>query len=52
MKKVVKPLLDWYQENKRDLPWREDNNPYHIWISETIYERITYDFGFSPSGGR
>lgn len=39
MKKVVKPLLDWYQENKRDLPWREDNNPYHIWISEIMLQQ-------------
>lgn len=39
MKRVVKPLLDWYQENKRALPWREDNNPYHIWISEVMLQQ-------------
>ena len=25
-----KKLLTWYDENKRDLPWRRTNNPYHI----------------------
>ena len=23
-------LLNWYDENKRDLPWRRSKNPYHI----------------------
>lgn len=39
MKKIVKPLLDWYQENKRVLPWREDADPYHIWISEVMLQQ-------------
>lgn len=25
-----KKLLTWYDKNKRDLPWRRTNNPYHI----------------------
>lgn len=32
-------LLVWYQENKRDLPWRNTQNPYHIWISEVILQQ-------------
>ena len=27
-------ICAWYKENKRILPWREDRNPYKVWISE------------------
>lgn len=39
MKKVVEPLLEWYLENKRELPWRKDKNPYHVWISEIMLQQ-------------
>lgn len=32
-------LLDWYRENKRELPWRETTDPYLIWISEIIMQQ-------------
>lgn len=32
-------LLNWYQKNKRDLPWRKDQNPYHVWISEIMLQQ-------------
>ena len=32
-------LLPWYAENKRDLPWREDKDPYHIWVSEIMLQQ-------------
>ena len=32
-------LHNWYQQNKRDLPWRETNDPYQIWISEIILQQ-------------
>lgn len=32
-------LLAWYAENKRDLPWRNIANPYHIWLSEVILQQ-------------
>ncbi|MBO7252667.1 MAG: A/G-specific adenine glycosylase, partial [Oscillospiraceae bacterium] len=32
-------LLPWYLENKRDLPWRADRNPYHIWLSEIMLQQ-------------
>ncbi len=34
-----KQLLFWYSQNKRDLPWRETNDPYLIWISEIILQQ-------------
>ena len=36
---IVAPLLAWYQENKRTLPWREDKSPYHIWLSEIMLQQ-------------
>lgn len=32
-------LLPWYQENRRSLPWREDRQAYHIWISEIMLQQ-------------
>ena len=32
-------LINWYQENKRELPWRETTDPYQIWISEIILQQ-------------
>ena len=39
MKEVVDLLLDWYAKNKRDLPWRRDQNPYHVWVSEIMLQQ-------------
>lgn len=36
-----KKLLSWYQENKRDLPWRRSKDPYRIWISEVMLQQTT-----------
>lgn len=34
------PLLcGWYLENARDLPWRRDASPYHVWISEIMLQQ-------------
>ena len=32
-------MIDWYELNKRDLPWRHTKNPYHIWISEIMLQQ-------------
>jgi len=29
----------WYNHNKRELPWRETSNAYHIWVSEIILQQ-------------
>ena len=39
MQEIVEPLLQWYQINRRALPWREDTNPYHVWISEIMLQQ-------------
>ncbi len=33
------PLLNWYQNNKRDLPWRHTKDPYKIWLCEIIMQQ-------------
>ena len=32
-------LLPWYAQNARDLPWRRDNEPYHVWLSEIMLQQ-------------
>ncbi|MEZ4858495.1 MAG: A/G-specific adenine glycosylase [Flavobacteriaceae bacterium] len=34
-----KKLITWYLQNKRDLPWRETEDPYPIWLSEIILQQ-------------
>ena len=36
---IVSPLLTWYRANKRTLPWREDNSPYRVWVSEIMLQQ-------------
>ena len=32
-------LLPWYAQNKRDLPWRENRDPYRVWLSEIMLQQ-------------
>ena len=32
-------LLPWYAEHKRSLPWRQDREPYHVWLSEIMLQQ-------------
>ncbi len=32
-------LLGWYRDNKRDLPWRNDPDPYRVWVSEVMLQQ-------------
>ena len=36
---IAPPLLAWFYENRRSLPFREDPTPYHIWISEIMLQQ-------------
>jgi A/G-specific adenine glycosylase len=38
-------LLEWYQKNSRDLPWRTTRDPYRIWISEIILQQTRVNQG-------
>ncbi|WP_289630323.1 A/G-specific adenine glycosylase [uncultured Phocaeicola sp.] len=39
-------LIEWYQDNRRDLPWRRTKNPYLIWISEIILQQTRVAQGY------
>ena len=36
---ISKDILCWYDNNKRDLPWRKTNDPYKIWLSEVMLQQ-------------
>ena len=39
LEQLVIPLLVWYRENARVLPWRSDPTPYGVWISEIMLQQ-------------
>ena len=40
-------ILSWYADNKRDLPWRREKDPYYIWLSEIILQQTRVEQGLS-----
>lgn len=40
-----KKLIDWYLQNKRELPWRKTQDPYRIWLSEIILQQTRVEQG-------
>ncbi|MDO9152146.1 MAG: A/G-specific adenine glycosylase [Paludibacter sp.] len=47
MQLFSKTIINWYKHNKRELPWRDVNNPYLIWISEIILQQTRVNQGMS-----
>ena len=39
LKKPGDALLEWYDSHRRDLPWRQEPTPYHVWISEIMLQQ-------------
>ena len=39
LEEIVSPLVEWYRENKRILPWRDKNNAYYTWVSEIMLQQ-------------
>ncbi len=37
--KLPLPLLEWFRDNARSLPWRDDPAPYHVWLSEIMLQQ-------------
>ena len=37
--RIPAPLLFWYQQNKRDLPWRKNPTAYQVWVSEIMLQQ-------------
>ncbi len=44
-KDFSKIIVDWYEANKRDLPWRETKDPFKIWLSEIILQQTRVNQG-------
>lgn len=42
-KQFQQALLAWFNEEQRDLPWRQTNNPYYIWVSEVMLQQTRVD---------
>ncbi len=43
---ISKTLHRWYEQNKRELPWRDTKDPYAIWISEVILQQTRVNQGY------
>lgn len=39
LSQLPEAILPWYDENHRNLPWRADRDPYHIWVSEIMLQQ-------------
>ncbi|MCI6466524.1 MAG: A/G-specific adenine glycosylase [Faecalicatena sp.] len=39
LKEATVPLIRWYREHKRDLPWRHDISAYRVWVSEIMLQQ-------------
>ena len=39
LSRLPEPLLRWFRENARDLPWRRTDDPYRIWVSEIMLQQ-------------
>ncbi|HAN17702.1 MAG: A/G-specific adenine glycosylase [Bacteroidetes bacterium GWC2_33_15] len=45
MHDINKALINWYFQNKRELPWRNTTDPYIVWVSEIILQQTRVDQG-------
>ena len=39
LEEIVVPLLEWYDHQKRTLPWRSKPTPYRVWVSEIMLQQ-------------
>jgi A/G-specific adenine glycosylase len=42
---ISSKIIEWFEQNKRDLPWRQTKDPYKIWISEIILQQTRVNQG-------
>lgn len=38
-KSIAESMILWYRVVRRDLPWRRDRNPYHVWLAEIMLQQ-------------
>ena len=46
MEFLQKTLINWYNENRRDLPWRHNPTPYQVWLSEILLHQTRVNPGW------
>ena len=46
MEFLQETLINWYNENRRDLPWRHNPTPYQVWLSEIILQQTRVNQGW------
>lgn len=46
MTQIQAILLNWFEINKRNLPWRDTPSPYQVWISEIILQQTRVSQGY------
>ena len=39
LEQLAEPLLSWYDEHARILPWREEPTAYRVWVSEIMLQQ-------------
>ena len=39
LRDIAPPLMTWYDEHRRVLPWRENSAPYRVWVSEIMLQQ-------------
>ena len=39
----AKAILEWYRRNKREMPWRDNPDPYRVWVSEIMLQQTRVD---------
>ena len=45
LKNFSNDIINWYKENRRNLPWRQTKDPYCIWLSEVILQQTRVNQG-------
>ncbi|WP_017728957.1 A/G-specific adenine glycosylase [Halalkalibacterium ligniniphilum] len=43
IEKFQEDLISWFEAHKRDLPWRENKDPYRVWVSEIMLQQTRVD---------
>ena len=46
MASFANTLISWYEDHKRDLPWRGETDPYKIWVSEIVLQQTRVQQGW------
>ncbi len=47
LSEIVRPILLWYEQNRREFPWRQDKEPYHVWVSEIMLQQTRIEAAMS-----